>query len=293
MILAGCHRESSPPKLAVSQADCPFDVFWPVRDPEGPQPTDISPLLTGKATIRTTNSDHATCVARLTVTIARPNDERGRAHWNTALAFPHLDWMEQVRVWDADRKWLWPNLAYLLRLPGRERVERYGGMDPGKHVDNDFAAVLIREFDNQGIESATTQSMPLVSAEWHPGDRHSSDRTSVVHTAVSDEFTLHLGRSGRNDRGQCRIWLIYADFLGSRAPRTWPKSREYAGGVLAYFELDWQTEIGRPCAWSLQCRRPPTGTGFDWPKWAVRPANSESTESQPRLSDVAEPVTRP
>ena len=29
-------------------------------------------------------------------------------------------------------------------MPGKERVDRYGGVDPGKGIDNDFAAVLIR-----------------------------------------------------------------------------------------------------------------------------------------------------
>ena len=46
--------------------------------------------------------------------------------------FPQYDWMQYVRVWDADHRWLWPNLPYLLRLHGIERVERYGGIDPGE-----------------------------------------------------------------------------------------------------------------------------------------------------------------
>ena len=58
--------------------------------------------------------------------------------------------MRYVRVWDKDNRWLWPNLPYLLRLHGTERVERYGGVDPGKGVDNDFAAVLMRKYDESG-----------------------------------------------------------------------------------------------------------------------------------------------
>ena len=53
--------------------------------------------------------------------------------------------MKAVRVWDARNQWLWPNLAYLLKLSGLERVERYGGVDPEKGVDNDFSALLIRK----------------------------------------------------------------------------------------------------------------------------------------------------
>ncbi len=33
---------------------------------------------------------------------------------------------------------------------GKARFERYGGVDPGKGVDNDFAAVLIRAYDATG-----------------------------------------------------------------------------------------------------------------------------------------------
>ena len=54
--------------------------------------------------------------------------------------------MHYVRVGDADRRWLWPNLPYVLRLHGIERVERYGGVDPGKGVDDDFAANFLKLF---------------------------------------------------------------------------------------------------------------------------------------------------
>lgn len=59
-------------------------------------------------------------------------------------------------------------------------LERYDGVDPGKGVDNDFAAVLIRSLEDCLFETDNSEradsTRPLVSAEWHPVDaeRHNS-----------------------------------------------------------------------------------------------------------------------
>lgn len=263
-----------------------FNVYWPPRDPEEAVEKSVKPLLKGTLGVVAEAEPRGPTALRLVVTLKRPSDQSDRDHWNSTLAYSNVDWMEQVRVWDAKHQWLWPNLPYLLRLPGRERVERYGGLDPGKGVDNDFAAVLIRKYDAAGrVESAETKDRPLVSAEWHPVGTAGADGNAIVHTAKSDEFLLHLGQETGPARGQLKVWLIYADFLWASPPRTWPKAKEFAGGILAYFEIDWATSPGRPCQGAVRHRRPQQGTGFDWAKWVVRKPDSDRSEAQVRLSD--------
>jgi hypothetical protein len=194
--------------------------------------------------------------------------------------------MSRVRVWDTDDKWLWPNLSYLLRLHGEERIDRYGGVDPGKGVDNDFAAVLIRKYDASGkFESETTKTESLVAAEWYPGEGEPVDGQTIVHIARSDDFTIHLGSAGIADSGKAGIWLIYADFLGARPPRFWPKEPEYAGGILAYFELDWNLAPDGRCEIDCRQRRPTQGTGFDWKEWVALTQISDDPKKTARLSD--------
>jgi hypothetical protein len=182
--------------------------------------------------------------------------------------------MAKVRVWDRDQKWLWPNLPYLLRAHGKERVERYGGVDPGKGIDNDFAAVLIRPL--QQVSSGTKKlepspsAQPLVSAEWYPADVQHVNKNSVVHVARSDEFRVRL-RSENHQLRSARlgIWLIYADFLGARMPRDWPSKGEYDGGILAYFEVSWQASPVSELRFDIKHLVPATDTGFDWELWST------------------------
>jgi len=252
-------------------AVCPFDIHWPPRDPQEDAPQSAKPLLRGMLFANVEPSSRAAALLRLSVTLNRPSDEPDRQTWNSKLAYADIDWMDEVRVWDADGKWLWPNLPYLLRLPGQERIERYGGMDPGKHVDNDFAAVLIRKFDASGkVESDETRDAPLVSAEWHAQGVAESDPQTIVHGAKSDEFLLHLGDAQGADRGVVKVWLIYADFFGARPPRTWPREREWAGGILAYFQIDWEVSDTGGLRGSVCHQRPGQSTGFDWADWAQR-----------------------
>jgi len=224
----------------------------------------------------------------LRVTLSRPSDESGREFWNKSLAFPEYDWMRYVRVWDADQRWLWPNLAYLLRLHGIERVERYGGVDPGKGVDNDFAAVLIRKYDPSGQnESENTKRQPLVAAEWYPVGVAGANKETIVHTAQSDEFTLSLGRTEDQAQGSAIVWLIYADFMGAKVPEGWPKELEYAGGILACFNLQWNLGASQGEKMSVRQVVPPHSTGFDWERWTTRTRSAQDSKTTAKLSDVA------
>lgn len=281
-LLFGC----TPPTLTdadkLESAVCPYCVFWPPRDPEEKARELTSPLLRGDLTVDATEAGDGSAEVRLVVTMTRPSTEADRELWNSRLAYADIDWMDQVRVWDADKKWLWPNLPYLLRLPGEERIERYGGMDPGKGVDNDFAAVLIREYDAAGkVESAETKDAPLVSAEWHAEGREKTGLETIVHVAKSDPFVLHLGGADRPKSGRIKVWLIYADFLGALPPRTWPKEYEWAGGILAYFEIDWDISPEGGCRGVVRTKRPEEGTGFEWQEW-------EADGAAARLSDGEE-----
>lgn len=197
--------------------------------------------------------------------------------------------MRYVRVWDTDNRWLWPNLPYLLRLHGIERAERYGGIDSGKGVDNDFAAVLIRKFDASGQnEEEITKRAPLVAAEWYPvGVSGMTNKQTIVHSAQSDEFTLHFGPAEGQAQGRATVWLIYADFMGARLPEAWPKAPEFAGGILAYFELQWDAKAGSGREISLQQLIPKRATGSDWEGWALRTRAAQSPKIPARLSDVS------
>ncbi len=281
LIAVGCSASIPPPNLAeLSQTIEPFAVYWPPVDPESTAEQAKQPLLKGELTVAAEPSTAAAAALRVSVTLVRPSSEADRLFWNQSLSFADIDWMSEVRVWDGDQQWLWPNLPFMLRLPGKERVERYGGVDPGKHVDNDFAAVLIRKFHAAGVvESAETKDSPLVSAEWRPVDSERGDGRSIRHRARSDEFVVHFDGPNEPSRGKLKVWLIYADFLGHRPPPAWPREREYAGGILAYFEIDWEIINGKLHA-AAHHTKPTVATGFDWPAWVrATPDGSGSTAS--------------
>jgi hypothetical protein len=225
--------------------------------------------------------------------LSRTSDEAGREFWNSRLAFPEYDWMRYVRVWDADHRWLWPNLAYLLRLHGIEGVDRYGGVDPGKGVDDDFAGVLIRKYDASGTnEDQATSRAPLVAAEWYSvGVSGEVDKYTVAHIAQSDEFALHLGRPDQNGQGQATIWLIYADFMGAKVPAAWPQKLEFTGGILAYFEARWDLKAQPGHEIVLRQLVPRQSTGFDWPSWADRTRAARDSRVTAKLVDV--PASQP
>lgn len=284
---AGCSREIPPLSTnSLDGANSPFEIYWPPRDPEEESSVKVNPLLHGDLTVAARPAADGPAELQLYVTITRPSAEPDRLFWNSQLAFADIAWMGEVRVWDVDKKWLWPNVVHLFRLPGRERIERYGGVDPGKGVDNDFAAVLIRKYASDGLtESPATQDRPLVSANWRPVAEGEVGGQAVVHQARSDLFHLRVGEVGCDTRGQIKVWLIYADFLGARPPRNWPRDGEWAGGILAYFEIDWSTTPAGRCLGVIRRKKPAKGTGFDWERWVDHRPGMEQSAARMRLSD--------
>ncbi len=268
---------TAPPKEVLD-----FGVYWPPQDPADPAGPIGEPFLLGKLHLHDTEQDSLT----LAIDLTRPHDEEDRETWNTRLAYQQYDWMQRLRVWDVDEKWLWPNLPYLLRAHGRARFERYGGIDPSRGVDNDFAGLLIRAYDATGTnELAATMEAPLVSAEWHPVGVTDVDRQTIVHTARSDEFTLPLDNGDDEmQQGRFGVWLIYADFMGAPAPSTWPKDLEWRGGVLAYFEIDWTVKAAGKCDVTVEQKTPPSDTGFDWEAWIGPNDGDEKERAVARLS---------
>jgi hypothetical protein len=274
--------------ISVTGQTLDFPVYWPPVDPAlKPGPKD-GPLLHGQVKLRIDDSLGGRLL-RLQISLTRPSDVASREVWNSRLAFPEYDWMRYVRVWDTGHQWLWPNLPYLLRLHGQERVERYGGVDPGKGVDNDYAAVLIRKYDVLGIrESADTKEKPLVSAEWHPEDARTGNGQTLVHTALSDTFTLHAGSAPDERQGQARVWLIYADFMGAKPPANWPSTPEYAGGILGFFKVHWMTKTTDTFDAYIVQTAPKAATGFDWERWTEYTKAAPDTQRTAKLMDRLE-----
>ncbi len=281
----GCnHPPAARPAAQSPEKVLDFAVYWPPRDPGNPERPTGEPLLDAKLCFRGGGRPGDPGPATIWIELTRPSDDEHREIWNSRLAYREFDWMNRVRVWDADKKWQWPNVPYLLRAHGRQRVERYGGVDPGKGNDNDFAAVLIRAYDAAGTtELPATQNAPLVSAEWHAIGVGAADRHTIVHSARSDRFTLPIG-SGVRTSGRLGVWLIYADFMGAPFPATWPRNREWAGGILAYFDVDWEIDAGGEYQVKMQQKTPPHETGFDWEAWSGPPGGDERQRAVARLS---------
>ena len=233
-----------------------FPIYWPPNAAENSK--NSKPLLNGRlfVSIGKLNGEN---VLNVRTELSRPESELDRDDWNRKLAFPEYDWMSRVRVWDYDKQWLWPNLPFLLRAHGIERQERYGGVDPGKQVDNDFAAVVLKSLSPFGNDE-----LERVSAEWHgPPSDHPVGKRSIVHLAVSDDLQLKLG-----DQTKFGVWIIYADFLDSPAPRNWPEEQEFDGGILSYFAIDVRAgKNGSDSIVEVSNQPPTASTGVDWHKW--------------------------
>lgn len=260
-----------------------FDIYWPPIAPESQSTSGRIPLLRGDISLKELRTTRQSSSLEIVVTITRPSDEVARDFWNSQLAFSDVPWMDQVRVWDSDSLWQWPNLPFLLRRHGQERIERYGGVDPGKLVDNDFAAVLIRSYDVGGkIETSATLNSPLVSAEWQGNVEGKNDIHTLVHVARSDSFKVQLGTTDESKSGMLKLWIIYADFLGSRPSTKWPRESEWAGGILTYCEIAWEKSPGQSSRGTVRFLTPPSATGFNWEKWSDDP----NAPAQSRLTDV-------
>jgi len=270
------------PALAETVTNLAFTLHWPLREPSATSSTS-PPLLRGDVSVKLAEEPSPRAL-EIVVRMIRPTHEQHRVFWNRALAYPeHNRWMASIRVWDDDQQWLWPNLPYLLRATGVERLDRYGGWDAGKNVDNDFAAVLIRAYDAAGEEWPASSEHPLVSGEWYPGDLAPGaepHRYTVVHIARSDTFSVPL----HAPRGTLKIWLIYADFFGAPVPRSWPKAREFDGGILKFFTVTWSPHPQHGYAVGIAEDIPPESTRFDWKRWYDRPAANAMPDALPRLT---------
>ena len=258
----------------------PFEVHWPpidpLRKPANPQPA----LLEGQLLVLPGRND-AGLDARVQIELTRPTSEEARLRWNKQLKFPEYLWMARLRVRDNDWKWLWPNVSCLLTAHGVDRVDRYGGIDPEKNIDNDFAGVVLRSYDGQGNELQETIDQPLLTARWGPGSADPSiknpSKKSVVHSAKSDVLQISLADSNfttknksqsKSSSGEIRIWLIYADFMYAEPPASWPKKMEFSGGILNYFSIDWK-QIGDTIEiQSITCEVPPEDSRVDWQTWS-------------------------
>ena len=235
-----------------------FRVDWPPRSPTNNKRVRNAPFLNGTIFVSTEQRDQAEEM-NLRIELKRENSATGRERWNDQLAFPEFDWMSRVRVWDDDEQWLWPNLPFLLRAHGVERQQRYGGVDPGSGIDNDFAAVVVR--------AASMPSEPaLITAEWFAPPVGPVDKHTVIHSAVSDD--LHAVIDSRDEQqGSFGVWLIYADFIGYRPPVSWPEEPGFDGGILAYFSIDWEWAKGKIEIVNVVNETPPSATGVNWGEW--------------------------
>jgi len=259
-----------------------FRVDWPPKDPADARRLRTPPLLNGRLAVSGGQHDGETTL-NIRVVLTRADSESGRERWNRQLAFPEYDWMSRVRVWDDHRKWLWPNLPYLLRAHGIEREQRYGGVDPGKGVDNDFAALVIKPVGSAEVDT------DLITAEWFGRAGGAVDKRSIVHEAFSDDLQWAIPVDGdlAAQSGVVGVWLIYADFLESRAPDSWPDTPEFNGGVLAYFSIHWRLDgDGRVAIVKTVNEIPPAATGVDWPNWlaAIDQSNSGRADSKVKES---------
>ncbi|OGV64516.1 MAG: hypothetical protein A2283_20820 [Lentisphaerae bacterium RIFOXYA12_FULL_48_11] len=271
---------------AANTTNIAFTIDWPLQVASAKQDEQKLSLLHGETKVKLIELKNGKQALKIVVAVTRPSNERQRTFWNSTLAYPQYNWMSAVRVWDAEKKWLWPNLTYLLRPFGTQRIDRYGGWDPGKKIDNDFAAVLIRKYDSAGIqESSNTSTNPLISAEWYAEGMTNVEATTVVHEARSDEFSVTLCNSNQAQSGQIRVWIIYADFFGTSVPKGWPKEQEFNGGILKFFKIDWSNRPKHGCTLKIKEDIPPQGTRFDWKYWLNRMTEDSEVEATPRLSD--------
>lgn len=294
--LSGCQRASQQPaaaKLATplevlkqqfpeseQGESLPFEVHWPPLDPDRkpvrPQPA----LLEGQLLVLPGRSE-AGLDARVQIELTRPTSEEARLRWNEDLKFPEYLWMARLRVRDKDWKWLWPNVSCLLTAYGVERVERYGGVDPERNVDNDFAGVVLRSYDDRGNELDETLDQPLLTARWVPGSADPSIKNptikSVVHSTKSDVLQISLAGSKHANQnkaksssasGEIRVWLIYADFMFAEPPPSWPKKNEFSGGILNYFSINWKQVGDKIEIQSVTSEVPPEDTRVDWQTWS-------------------------
>lgn len=285
LVLLGTGGDDKMPAKTVSRPEreatsLPFAIYWPLQDPLAESAPRGRPLLNGRLNVWLEDPDTDDARVVIGLTLTRPSDEESRAFWNKRLLYSEFGWMSRVRVWDEEKKWLYPNLSYLFKLHGADRVERYGGWDPGKQVDNDYGAVLVRRAE----EDAKT----LVSARWYPVDVADAGRRTVSHVTRSDCFTVHPAGGGPGDETpqtqRIKVWFIYGDFMKHPVPKAWPDKKEDVGGALAFFYVDLTRRADGFAEPDITLARP-EHTGFDWRGWVGRNTELKRPDGEPVLVD--------
>ncbi|NOS70693.1 MAG: hypothetical protein HOP33_12275 [Verrucomicrobia bacterium] len=200
--------------------------------------------------------------------VDRPTTDENRELWSTFTN----PWRENVVV----DGWLWPNLAALLTAHGETGVTRYGGFDPGKQVDDDFSAVVVRRQGSFGL--------PLISADWVNENGVTSIR-AVSHSArIRENFRVNVGGPPCEVRSPISVWMTYADLLDDGRSmferHGWP--REFNGATLVYIKIDWEMDADasfRPIFKTSGSAPPPsTGLGDFWSGWGRSGAHSRYSE---------------
>ena len=220
-----------------------------------------SALLDGVVITQIGHDDVDKPVLVLHVELNRSSSDAARLRWNRQMEFPEYEWMSKVRVWDENEQWIWPNLPFLLTAYGEQRQQRYGGVDPGKNVDNDFAAVLVRK-DSVNKDFADRET--FIRAGWNAPPGKPTNKRSIVHRAISDDVRIGLEDE---TSGSMHVWIIYADFMDAPLPAKWPSTKEMEGGILSYFQILWERVDSGLMISAVECRRPTETTGFNWDQW--------------------------
>ena len=76
------------------------------------------------------------------------------------------------------------------------------------------------------------------------------------------------------------LTLAISLLLGAFPPRTWPKEYEWAGGILAYFEIDWEISPEAGCRGVVCSKRPEESTGFAWKEWVAGEAGARLSDGE-------------
>jgi RHS repeat-associated protein len=229
-------------------------------------------------------------------------DENGVNYSREESRERQAEYKEELNKWRSDfDEWanpfttkggkvvLWPCLPALFNAKG----VRYGGWDPAKRIDNDFAAVVIQKYDHLGKKIG----VPLISAQWYADEARKGnlDKSKEVYTAISDEFDMHVS-DGEN--GYIKIWLVYGDIGGNT--KVAETSR---GGTIAEYQITYSylrgslfSSVGKVFV-HLNHSEKASETGIDWDQWLwdgkkPNPKKSEPwthpeepSGASPRLSD--------
>lgn len=177
--------------------------------------------------------------------------------WNSSEQQVPNEWNREA--WESDsegNRWLWPDLAKLLNGD-------YGGFDPVKRVDNDYAIVIVRHYDAEGNEVG----QPQASRRWHTIGNPSGE---VSHVAGVEEFCIWPPCS--TTAGRVQVWVVMCDTWGEPlypgSPLEGPEDAygERGGSTIAYSELHYRRDPRNGLKWSISSRTsgiPPTMYDYD------------------------------